>query len=288
MRKTPLDAWIAGIIGAETLTRGGLSAWQIARTNEAVEYARSRSRFYRNLLGSREICLSGRDDLAGLPFTSAADIAARPMDFLSVSQERVSRIITLRSSGTTGEPKRIFFTEADQERTADFFAVGMSTLVGPGDRVLILFPCGQPGSVGELLCRALPRIGVRPIPHGPVGDPREALEAAVKSGATSLAGTAIQAHLLCGQWRSDCRETGHGGECHQGGHARPALMESFIRTALLSADYVPDAVVRELREIWGCAVYGHYGMTEMGLGGGVECEAREGYHMREEIGRAHV
>jgi phenylacetate-coenzyme A ligase PaaK-like adenylate-forming protein len=28
-------------------------------------------------------------------------------------------------------------------------------------------------------------------------------------------------------------------------------------------------------------VFGHYGMTETGLGGGVECEAMEGYHLRE-------
>jgi phenylacetate-coenzyme A ligase PaaK-like adenylate-forming protein len=28
-------------------------------------------------------------------------------------------------------------------------------------------------------------------------------------------------------------------------------------------------------------VFNHYGMTETGLGGGVECEARRGYHLRE-------
>jgi phenylacetate-coenzyme A ligase PaaK-like adenylate-forming protein len=28
-------------------------------------------------------------------------------------------------------------------------------------------------------------------------------------------------------------------------------------------------------------VFKHYGMTEMGLGGGVECSARKGYHLRE-------
>ena len=28
-------------------------------------------------------------------------------------------------------------------------------------------------------------------------------------------------------------------------------------------------------------MFTHYGMTEMGLGGGVECEALDGYHLRE-------
>jgi phenylacetate-CoA ligase len=36
-----------------------------------------------------------------------------------------------------------------------------------------------------------------------------------------------------------------------------------------------------LANIWGCKVFNHYGTTEMGLGGGVECEAHRGYHLRE-------
>jgi phenylacetate-coenzyme A ligase PaaK-like adenylate-forming protein len=50
---------------------------------------------------------------------------------------------------------------------------------------------------------------------------------------------------------------------------------------LLTTDHVPHAIVRELQHRWGCEVYNHYGMTEMGFGGGVECAAHFGYHMRE-------
>jgi phenylacetate-coenzyme A ligase PaaK-like adenylate-forming protein len=49
----------------------------------------------------------------------------------------------------------------------------------------------------------------------------------------------------------------------------------------LSTDYVPRAISKTLEEVWGCRVFNHYGMTEMGLGGGVECEALDGYHLRE-------
>ena len=52
-------------------------------------------------------------------------------------------------------------------------------------------------------------------------------------------------------------------------------------SVLLSTDHVPHAVVSALETAWGCRVYNHYGMTEMGLGGGVECEMRRGYHVRE-------
>jgi phenylacetate-coenzyme A ligase PaaK-like adenylate-forming protein len=50
---------------------------------------------------------------------------------------------------------------------------------------------------------------------------------------------------------------------------------------LLTTDHVPQAIKRVIEERFACQVYNHYGMTEMGLGGGVDCEARRGYHLRE-------
>jgi phenylacetate-CoA ligase len=50
---------------------------------------------------------------------------------------------------------------------------------------------------------------------------------------------------------------------------------------LLSSDYVPQTIVDEVAQVWGCPVFEHYGMTEMGLGGGVQCPAHDGYHLRE-------
>jgi phenylacetate-CoA ligase len=54
-----------------------------------------------------------------------------------------------------------------------------------------------------------------------------------------------------------------------------------IDRVLLSADYVPESLVKNIEENFGCTVFSHYGMTEMGFGGGVECSAFEGYHLRE-------
>jgi len=54
-----------------------------------------------------------------------------------------------------------------------------------------------------------------------------------------------------------------------------------LRSLLLSADYVPDAIAKRLASLWGCKVFEHYGMTEMCFGGGVFCDNLAGYHMRE-------
>ena len=69
--------------------------------------------------------------------------------------------MTLQTSGTTGPPKRIQFTAADQALTVDFFRYGMSVLVEPGDRVLALLPGERPDSVGDLLRRGLAAHGRR-------------------------------------------------------------------------------------------------------------------------------
>jgi phenylacetate-coenzyme A ligase PaaK-like adenylate-forming protein len=53
------------------------------------------------------------------------------------------------------------------------------------------------------------------------------------------------------------------------------------RTVLLSADYVPQSVIDCIEENWGAEVFNHYGLTESGLAGGVECHAHAGYHMRD-------
>lgn len=54
-----------------------------------------------------------------------------------------------------------------------------------------------------------------------------------------------------------------------------------LRRMLLTTDHVPAPIVGAMERARNCVVYNHYGMTEMGLGGGVECQARRGYHLRE-------
>lgn len=54
-----------------------------------------------------------------------------------------------------------------------------------------------------------------------------------------------------------------------------------LKGILLSADYVPRAICDEVSKAFNCPVFTHYGMSEMGYGGGVECSALNGYHMRD-------
>lgn len=262
MNRTPLESWIHRRIGCGTLplTREQIERHQLMKLRETVHRARTRSPFYGKHLkdfGSHR--LARLKDLANLPFTDSDDIRRDPSRFLCVSQGEINRVVTIPTSGTTGEPKRIYFTREDQELTIDFFHHGMSTLVGPGARVLILMPAERPGSVGDLLAAGLDRLGAVGVVYGPVKDYPHALDVMAKERIDAVVGVPVQVLSLAR---------------HGSGKGRPA-------SVLLSADYVPDSVTEELRRIWQCEVFTHYGMTEMGFGGGVECEARFGYHLRE-------
>jgi phenylacetate-CoA ligase len=269
MRLTPLEPWIEHKIG-----HASLAPYQLQKLNETLQLAAARSRFYRRHLTRTPIDLAGLGDLARLPFTTADDVRVAPLSFVCVSQDDIQRVVTLpdeatpasnfqpptsnlqlatlTTSGTTGRPKRLYFTRDDQELTVDFFHVGMSTFTAPGDRVLILLPGETPGSVGDLLAAALTRLGASPIKHGPVRDPVVTLDVMRREKINVLVG--VPTHVL-----SLARY--------------PQAPKLRLKSVLLTTDHVPQALKRAVEEHFACQVYNHYGMTEMGLGGGVECEA---------------
>jgi phenylacetate-CoA ligase len=265
---TPLEPWIARKIGhrddRSTLTQERIRNYQLARLRDTLRLARERSPFYRRHMAGAPGDVSCLEDLARFPFTTADDVRENGLQFLCVSQGDIQRVVTLDTSGTTGNPKRLYFTRADQELTIDFFHVGMSTLTDPGDRVLILLPGERPGSVGDLLAAALRRLGAEGIKHGPVRDVAQTLDVIVEQAVNSLVGIPVQVLALA-----------------RYGESVGAPPPPILKRALLTTDHVPDAIARTLELAWGCEVYNHYGMTEMGLGGGVECQARRGYHVRE-------
>lgn len=255
---TPLDPWTVDRIGARPgpLRRSDLDAFQLDRLDRTLALAAT-SRWGRDRLPA---CLGDLARLAELPFTTADDIRADPLGFVCGSQGRISRIVTLDTSGTTGPPKRVAFTADDQELTVDFFRVGMSTFTRPGDRVAILLPGETPGSVGDLLAAAVERLGGVPLRHGPVADADRSLRRLVDDGATVTVG--VPTHLLA--------------------LARhPSGKRPLVHSVLLSTDHLPGAIRTALETAWSCTVYDHWGMTETGLGGAVECGAHDGLHLRE-------
>lgn len=238
MSRTPLEAWILSRIGYSPSKgispRQAIADHQLRRFQETFDYACENSPFYRQRLADfRGTGLRTAADIARLPFTSAADLQQHELDLLCVSQASISRVLTLQSSGTTAPSKRLHFTPEDLELTVDFFQHGMSTLVRPGQRVLILMPGELPGSVGDLLVQALSRFEATGIVHGLVSDSSATLERIVEEKIDTLVGLPIQILALV-------RHPHAGSVCNR------------LKSVLTSADHLSDAVREAVQETWGC------------------------------------
>lgn len=267
MKMTPLENWITGKLclpDGGMVTRDLIASYQIEKLQQVVSYARQKSPFYRDLLSRvGEKGVMNPETFRTLPFTTAADVREQGMRMLCTSQDEIERVVTLQTSGTTGAAKRLFFTAEDLELTVDFFRHGMMTMVEPGDTVIVFLPGELPGSVGDLLSRALGSVGVKAVVHGPVRERAAARSEILRHEAPCLVGIPTQILALAR------------------GEGASAIPAGWVKSVLLSTDYVPTAIKVELERLWGCRVFAHYGLTETGLGGGVECEARDGYHLRE-------
>lgn len=262
MHCTSVEKWVMDKTGIEHRSREELRKYQLYKIKQSICYGKKYSRFYRKYLKNvDENKIKSFHDFENIPFTFPRHIENNPLDFLCVPQKCISRVVTLETSGTTADKKRIYFTKNDLKSTVQFFYYGMKAIVDGDDRVLILLPGSTYGSIGQLLKIALDKLGVKCFINGVIKN-YEIVEKFIEDHDIScIVGMPIQVLKLS--------------------RIYPKIFLQNIDNVLLSTDYVPEILIRELSYRFGCHVFTHYGMTEMGYGGGVECENLDGYHLRE-------
>ena len=255
IKRTKLETWICAIEALPELSREGLEALQLRRLNETLGRVKAREGFYRDYPER----LESLSDLRKLPFTTARDLSEHPGKFLLTSQSEVSRVISGATSGTTGMPKRVFYTEADTEHTVGFFAAGISEMLSPGEKCFIAFPFTGPFGLGDLIAKAVARLGGIPIRAGFGQTFGEMLDLITQTQPETYIGFPVTLLSLARMYG-----------------------ENFpIQRALVSGDACPEGVMAELEKLLGSKLYPHYGSRECGLGGAVTCPAFHGMHLRE-------
>ena len=255
MKRTNLENWIETIEALPELTREGLECLQLRRLNETLARVKARGGFYRDYPEKLEFL----SDLQKLPFTTAEDLSAYPGKFLLTSQSEVSRVISGATSGTTGPAKRVFYTETDTEHTVGFFAAGISEMLRPGEKCFIAFPFTGPFGLGDLIAKAVERLGGIPIKGGFGQTFGEMLDLLKETQPETYIGFPVTLLSLARMY----------------GDNFP------IQRALVSGDACPEGVMTELEIVLGSKLYPHYGSRECGLGGAVTCSAFHGMHLRE-------
>lgn len=251
MKRSYIDPYIIHQEALSHLDRQTLEALQLRKLNTVLQKMTAHG------VEGLPTRLHGLAELQNLPFTTAADLAAQPGRYLLTSQAEVARIITDQTSGTTSAAKRVFYTESDVAHTVNFFAAGIREMVAPGDRVLITMPFSGALGLGDLIKRAVEKLG---------------------------------AHPLCAGWGKSYGELAalvlREEPCCYIGFPVPLLSlarymgEAFtIERALISGDSCPRGVLAHLEK--QMSIYPHYGSREICLGGAITCPAFSGMHVRE-------
>jgi phenylacetate-CoA ligase len=279
-----LESWIHAVINANLKSdeefrrfagkdflrfpsRTDVETYQLYRLRQTIRGCLENSAFYRELFGNAtELPDTMRrlSDIARLPFTEPRHLSENPYRFLCTSQAHIARPYTFITSGTTGPKKKIFWTQNDLDRITGFMAAGIGTVANPGDSVLILLPDGRPNSQADLLRQGVLKLGAKPfIANADLTAP-EFLEAIEESRCRVIFGYTRKIFRLSKELERQRN-----------------LRASGVEVLFLAAEYLPGAMRQELKRIWNCDIRTHYGLTEMGLGVAVECEAQDGFHFNE-------
>jgi phenylacetate-CoA ligase len=169
----------------ETASMDELRALQLERLTQTLRHAYENVPHYRRSFDAAGVqpddCRS-LEDLSRFPFTTKEDLrAGYPFGMFAVPRERVARIHA--SSGTTGQPTVVGYTQKDLDTWSDLMARSIRAAGGrPGDRVHVAYGYGLfTGGLGahygaeRLGCGPSPGGGgapPRPPPGGAPGSPR--------------------------------------------------------------------------------------------------------------------
>ncbi|MBZ4322098.1 phenylacetate--CoA ligase PaaK [Streptomyces huiliensis] len=159
----------AALDAGERLSHDGLAALQRERLRATLRNAYDNVPFYRRAFdeaGVRPEDCRSPADLPRFPFTTKADLRGHyPYGMFAVPRERIRRVHA--SSGTTGEPTVVGYTERDLGTWADLVARSLRAAgVRPGDTVHVAYGYGLfTGGLGahygaeRLGCTVIPASG---------------------------------------------------------------------------------------------------------------------------------
>lgn len=257
-----LDNWIYEKIKVkDTLSRDELEKYQLNTLNNLIKYAKENSPFYKKIYKDLDT-VNSLDELYKIPIINKDDIISNGTKMVCVNQSEISRIVSIDTSGTMGKHKRIYFTEEDQKLTVDFFIQGLSFLVKKDDIMMIMLPFKRENSVGDLIRKSLEIMEVKPILNGSLSSFKETADLMINENVNSIVGMPVEILAL-------------------GKYIKKENLPIKIKSILLSADMVNDTFIEEIKKVYNCEVFNHFGMTETGLGGAVDCFYHEGMHIRE-------
>ena len=255
----------------ETLERSEIKKIQLARLKETVKRVYEKVPYYRAKMDEKGVKpedIKTLSDLSKLPFTTKQDMRdTYPFGLFAVDREELVRIHA--SSGTTGKPTVVGYTQGDLETWTD--CVSSIACMGGAtkkDVAQICFGYGMfTGALG--LHYGLEKIGATIVPSS-TGNSEKQLMYMKDFNTTLLVATPSYALRLA----EVAKELGMDPKKDLG-----------VKIALVGSELLTDAMREEMHAVWGrdIKITSNYGMSElMGPGVAGECLEHCGMHINED------
>jgi phenylacetate-CoA ligase len=252
----------------ETAPREKLLQLQRDRLRDQIAYAVQHVPFYRERFdeaGVEPDAIAIRDALTDLPFTTKADFRQEyPTGLFAVPMERILRIQA--SSGTTGKPKIVGYTEADLDLWANLTSrIVTMAGVGADDVVQNTYGYGLfTGGVGFHYGAETVGATVIPVSSGQTETQLELLQALESDALLSTPSYALY-----------LAETAEEQDV--------PLSESSLSVALVGAESMTEPMRAEIESRLDVRVIDGYGLSEIiGPGVAAECPQQDGLHLWED------
>ncbi len=240
-----------------------LTAMQEYKLRKAIQRIYDQSPYYKNKLdeyGIKPSQIKTVKDLSNIPFTTKSELRKTyPLGMMAVPEDKVVRIHS--SSGTTGKPIIIPYTENDVKTWAEMMARCLEMVgVTNKDRVQVTPGYGL-WTAGIGFQAGVEKIGAMAVPTGP-GNTEKQLEMMIDLKSTVLIGTSSYGLLLS---EEICR--------------REIKHDLALRIGIFGSERWGDKMRARIEENIGIKTYDIYGLTEIyGPGIAIDCEQHNGLH----------
>lgn len=238
-----------------------LNEMQFDLLKKQLSNLKERSAFYAEKYADFDpATVQTQEDFENIPFTEKSDLReAYPLGLAAVPEEKIVRIHS--SSGTTGTPVIIPYTQKDVDDWATLFARCYEMAgVTNKDRIQITPGYGL-WTAGIGFQAGAERIGAMTVPMGP-GNTEKQLQFMHDMQTTVLTATSSYALLLAEEIQ-----------------ARGVRNQIALKKGIIGSERWSQKMRERIKDELGIQIYDIYGLTEVyGPGIGISCDYDQGMH----------